>query len=88
MPPAAQRKDDYIPDSESDKQRPRAPPAYIFCNGQLMFHKAYHGRMPFTYVNTRLYEGGRHDWYGVRTDRNMVWAQRLNLVLQRHNRHY
>ena len=94
-PPAAPRKDDYIPDSETEsvsdsersdkRQRPRAPPAYIFRDGQLMFHKAYQGRMPFTYVDTRLYEGGRHDWYGVHTDRDLVWAQRLNLVLQRHN---
>ena len=90
-PPAAPRKDDYIPDSESDsecsgkRQRPRAPPVYIFRDGQLMFHKKYQGRTPFTYVDTRLYEGGRSDWYGVHTDRDLVWAQRLNLVLQRHN---
>jgi hypothetical protein len=85
-PPAAPRKDDYIPDSDSDlqcsdnRQWLRAPPAYIFCDGQLMFHKEYQGRMPFTYVD----EGGRHDWYGVHTDQDLVLAQQLNLVLQRH----
>jgi hypothetical protein len=90
-PPAAPPKDDYIPDSESDSecsdncQRPRAPPAYIFRDGQVMVHKSYQGRTPITFVDTGLYEGGQHDWYGVHTERDLVWARRLNLVLKRHN---
>ena len=67
------------------RQRPAAESASCLHLSRLMFHEAYQGRMPFTYVDTRLYEGGRHDWYGVHTDRDLVWAQRLNLVLQRHN---
>jgi hypothetical protein len=90
-PPAAPRKDDYVPDSGSNSecsdncQWPRSPPAYIFRDGQVMVHKSYQGRTPFTFVDTGLYEGGRHDWYAVHTDRDLVWAQRLNLVLKRHN---
>jgi hypothetical protein len=50
----------YIPDSESDSEcsdnseQPRAPPAPIFRNGQLMLQKEYQGRMQFTYVDTHL----------------------------------
>ena len=90
-PPAAPRKDQYVQDSGSDSEcselydKTRAPPAYIFRDGRLMFHRKYQGRRPFTFVDTGLYEGGRHDWYGVHTDRDLIWANRLELVLQRHN---
>ena len=88
-PPAAPRKDQYIPNSESECSdscnRPRAPPAYLFRDGRLLFHKTYQGRQPFTFVDTRLYQGGRHDWYGVHNERDLLWARRLNLVLEHHN---
>ena len=85
---------DYIAESDSEFSgnyclpvlpTRSAPPAYLFRDGQLTFHKAYQSRQPFTFIDTGLYEGGRHDWYGVHTDRDLVWARRLNLVLQRHN---
>ena len=44
-----------------------------------MFHKMYQGRQPFTFVDTGLYQGGRHDWYGVHNERDLVW------VLKHHN---
>ena len=89
-PPAAPRKDQYIPDSDSECScdncnRARAPPAYLFRDGQLLVHKTYQGRQPFTFVDTRLYQGGRHDWYGVENERDLLWARRLNLVLEHHN---
>ena len=88
-PPAAPRKDQYIPNSESECSdncsRPRAPQAYLFRDGRLLFHKTYQGRQPFTFVDTRLYQGGRHDWYGVHNERDLLWARRLNLVLEHHN---
>jgi len=93
-PPAAPPKDDYIPESDSEcsnnygqrrQRRRRAPPAYIFRDGQLMFHKMYQGRQPFTFVDTGLYQGGRHDWYGVHNERDLVWAHRLDRVLKHHN---
>ena len=97
-PPAAPPKDDYIPESDSECSRAnnygqppgrqrsrRAPPAYIFRDGQLMFDKMYQGRQPFTFVDTGLYQGGRHDWYGVHNERDLVWAHRLDRVLKLHN---
>ena len=97
-PPAAPPKDDYIPESDSEcsqannycqppgRQRSRrARPAYIFRDGQLMFDKMYQGRQPFTFVDTGLYQGGRHDWYGVHNERDLVWAHRLDRVLKLHN---
>ena len=93
-PPAAPPKDDYIPESDSEcsnnygqprKRRRPAPPAYIFRDGQLMFHKMYQGRQPFTFVDTGLYQGGRHDWNGVHNERDLVWAHRLDRVLKHHN---
>jgi hypothetical protein len=73
-PPAAPPKDGYIQESSSEcsnnydqrqHRRPCTPPAYIFRDGQHMFHKMYQGRQPFTFVDTGLYQGGLHDWYGV-----------------------
>ena len=50
-----------------------------------MFDKMYQGRQPFTFVDTGLYQGGRHDWYGVHNERDLVWAHRLDRVLKHHN---
>ena len=88
-PPAAPRKDQYIPESEGsdveyERQRRPPPPAKIFRYGQLMFHRTYKGPEPIGYVDTGLYEGGNHDWYEAYTDVDLRWARRLDLVLQRH----
>jgi hypothetical protein len=46
------------PESEAErsdsKRLPRRPPAKVLRNGQLMYHKAYNGPRPITYVDTRL----------------------------------
>ena len=89
-PPAAPRKDQYISESEGstdkfDRQRRPPPPAKLFRNGQLMFHRSYKGPEPIGYVDTGLYEGGNHDWYEAYTDVDLRWARRLDLVLQRHD---
>ena len=88
-PPAAPRKDQYIPESEGsddEYERQRRPPlpAKVFRYGQLMFHRTYKGPEPIGYVDTGLYEGGNHDWYEAYTDVDLRWARRLDLVLQRH----
>ena len=88
-PPAAPRKDQHIQNSDSECSdncdRLRAPPAaYLFRDGGLLFHKTYQGRRPFTFVDTCLYKGGRHDWYGVHNERDLVWARRHKLVLEQH----
>jgi hypothetical protein len=90
-PPAAPRKDQYIPPSESeaessDSELPlRRPPAKVFRNGQLMYHKANHGPEPITYVDTRLYEGGRNDYYEAFNEGDLIWVRRIRDVLDSHN---
>lgn len=87
-PPAAPRKDQYISESESIdnyKQPQRRPPAKIFRDGRLMFHKTYEGPVPIGYVDTGLYEGGSNDWYEAYNEADVLWARRLSLVLRRHN---
>jgi hypothetical protein len=91
-PPAAPRKDQYIPESEGsdgkyDRQRRPPRPARLFRNGQLIFHRTsrYTGPEPIGYVDTGLCEGVNHDWYEAYTDVDLRWACRLDLVLQRHH---
>ena len=86
-PPEAPRKDQYIPESESEgsSQSPQwQPPSKIFRNGQLMFHKTYKGPVPLTFVDTGVYEGGSNDCYEVYTQVDLDWARRLDLVLKHH----
>lgn len=87
-PPAAPPKDQYISESESSDicNRPcrRQPPAKLFRNGQLWYHKSYKGPEPIGYVDTGLYEGGQHDFYEAYNEADAVWAKRLSLVLRRH----
>ena len=71
--PAAPRKDQYVPDTDTE-----FPDDYVFRDGQLMFHKRCQGRRPYTFV----YEGGRHDWYGVHNESDLLWARRSSLVLK------
>ena len=86
-PPEAPRKDQYVPESESEgsSQSPLwQPPAKIFRNGTLHIHTKYKGPEPLTYVDTGLYEGGSNDYYEIFTDEDLCWGRRLNLVLKRH----
>ena len=81
-PPAAPPKDDYVPASESEgrSESPlRQPPARIFRNGELQLHKWYNGPIPLTYV-----EGGGNDYYEVHTRDDLLWARRMNFVLNHH----
>jgi hypothetical protein len=101
-PPAAPPKDDFIPESDSEcsnnfgqpgQRHQGAPPAYIFRDGQRMFHKMYQSRQPFTFVDTGLYQGGQHDWYGVHNERDHIWSghitwQGLEAPQHPEQRHY
>lgn len=88
-PPAAPRKDQFVSESDcSDNYNSllrRPPPSKLFRNGRLMFHKTYEGPEPISYVDTGLYEGGLNDWYEAYTESDLLWARRLDLVLERHN---
>ncbi len=63
-PPPAPPKDQYIAPSDTESGAeisdsecpPRRLPAKVLRNGQLMYHKAYDGPRPITYVDTRLYQ--------------------------------
>ena len=88
-PPPAPPKDQYIPPSESDAERsdskrPR-PPAKVFRKGHLMYHKAYCGPRPITYVDTRLYQGGRNDYIEAFNDDDLVWVRTIRDLLDAHN---
>jgi hypothetical protein len=97
-PPPAPRKDqtplssiDFESDAESLQSNadswcdgPR-PPLKVFQNGRVYFHKSYKGPKPLGFVNTRLYEGGRRDFFVAYTEQELVWARRMDYVLRRHN---
>ena len=84
-PPDAPRKDQYIPESESEaKSPPRGRPAKIFRNGKLMYHKRCRGQLPITYVDTRLYEGGHDDYYEAYTSSDLRWIRRIHYLLDAH----
>jgi hypothetical protein len=87
-PPPASRRDqtplscseyDAEYDSDSDPQSP--PPLKIFHNGRVFSHKLYKGPKPLGFVNTRLYEGGRSDFFVAYTETELVWARSMDLVL-------
>ena len=93
-PPAAPRKDQYIPPSESEAESSDSeesertllrPPTKVFHNGKLMYHKAYDGPKPITYVDTRLYEGGCNDYYEAFNEHDLIWVRRIRDVLDSHN---
>jgi hypothetical protein len=84
-PPNAPRKDQYIPESESEaKSPPRRRPAKIFHNGILMYHKNFKGTVPITYVDTRLYEGGHDDYYEAYSQSDLRWIRRIHYLLDAH----
>ena len=90
-PPAAPRKDQYIPPSESeaessDTERPlRRPPAKVFRKGQLLYHKAYDGPKPITFVDTRLYQGGCNDYIEAFNEDELIWVRTIRDLLDAHN---
>ena len=64
--PAAQRKNQYVSDSDSEygrhcRRRRRSPPVTRIKHGVLHVHKDYEGRFPLCYYATGLPEGGQHD---------------------------
>jgi hypothetical protein len=85
-PPAAPRKDQYHSSesaSDSEVQGP-ALRAKVFRRGMLMHHVAYKGPKPISYVDTGLYEDGRHDYIEAYNERDLLWARRMDYVLRRH----
>ena len=81
-PPDAPRKDQHYSESESEAESP--PPAKIFRNGKLMYHKKFKGAIPITYVDTRLYEGGHGDYYEAHTPNDLRWVRRIHHLLDAH----
>ena len=82
------QKDHFIPSLEhemgSDAASPLPPPAKVFFCGQLMHHATYNGPEPIAYIDTGLYEGGRHDYYEAYNERDLLWLRRMDYVLRRH----
>ena len=84
-PPDAPRKDQYYSESESEAESsPWRPPAKVFRNGKLMYHKKFKGAVPITYVDTRLYEGGHDDYYEAHNPSDLRWVRRIRHLLDAH----
>jgi hypothetical protein len=84
-PPDAPRKDQYYSESESEAESsPWRPPAKVFRNGKLMYHKQFKGAVPITYVDTRLYEGGHDDYYEAHNPSDLRWVRRIRHLLDAH----
>jgi hypothetical protein len=84
-PPDAPPKDQYYSESESEAESPPwRPPAKIFRNGKLMYHKKFKGAVPITYVDTRLYEGGHDDYYEAHSPSDLRWVRRIRRLLDSH----
>ena len=60
------------------------PPAKVFSRGILLHHATYKGRKPISYVDTGIYEDGRHNYYEAFIDEDLTWASCLDYVLRRH----
>ena len=84
-PPDAPRKDQYIPESESEAESPRPPPSKVFRDGKLMIHKTFTGQAPITFVDTRLYEGGHNDYFEAYNKSDIRWLRRIHYLLEAHN---
>ena len=84
-PPDAPRKDQYIPESESEAESPRPPPSKVFRDGKLMYHKTFTGQAPITFVDTRLYEGGHNDYFEAYNKSDIRWLRRIHYLLEAHN---
>ena len=84
-PPDAPRKDQHISESELEAESlRRRPPAKVFSNGKLMYHKTYKGPEPIAYVDTGVYEGGRNDYYEAYTESDLRWVRSIDYVLGAH----
>ena len=84
-PPDAPRKDQHYSESELEAESsPWRPPAKIFRNGKLMYHKKFKGAVPITYVDTRLYEGGHDDYYEAHNPSDLRWVRRIRHLLDAH----
>jgi hypothetical protein len=84
-PPGAPR-DLHYPESESEAGSPlRGPPTKLFRKGELLYHKAFKGARPITYVDTRLYEGGCNDYYEAYNQSDLRWVRRINYLMEAHN---
>ena len=49
-----------------------------------MYHKKFRGQLPITYVDTRLYEGGSHDYYEAYSMDDLRWVRRIHCLLDAH----
>jgi hypothetical protein len=49
-----------------------------------MYHKAYNGARPITYVDTRLYQGGRNDYIEAFHDDELIWLRLIRDLLDAH----
>ena len=84
-PPEAPRKDQHYSESESEAESsPWRPPAKVFRNGKLMYHKQFKGAVPITYVDTRLCEGGNDDYYEAHNSSDLRWVRRIRHLLDAH----
>ena len=80
MQSAAQRKDQYVSDSDSEYGRPRqrrrrSPPVTRIKNApaELYYaHKDYDGRLPLCYYATGIHEGCPHDGYACFNMRDIL----------------
>ncbi len=50
-----------------------------------MYHKAYDGPKPITYVDTRLYQGGHIDHIEAFNQDEVIWVCRIRDLLDAHN---
>jgi hypothetical protein len=81
--PAAPRKDQYVSPSEADRPLWR-PPAKIFRDGCVQYHKAYKGPQPISYVDTGVYEGGKKDFFVAYNEAELRWIRRIDYLLEFH----
>ena len=81
-PPAAPRKDQYVPESDSEYDRRRrrsrrSQPMTRIKDGELYVRKDYEGRLPLCCYVTGLQEDGPDDFYPCYTKTDIMWARRV-----------
>jgi hypothetical protein len=64
---------------------PRRLPAKVLRNGQLMYHQAYDGPRPITYVDTRLCQDGTDDYIEAFNDEEVIWLRVIRDLLDAHH---
>ncbi len=50
-----------------------------------MYHKAYDGPIPITYIDNRLYQGGCTDYIEAFNDDKLIWVLLFRDLLDAHN---